>query len=161
MLNLAPKNISWWTLDRYYWNCRPSKEFITSKNLRSSFLNRDWHCRCFYCLLGRKISVSKNSTWDCHSKLINPRWAPLLQTPPFPEYVSGHSVVSSAAALVLTQYFGDNQAFVDNTETLLDYLYENFNPFSRLLGKLLYLVYMEDSFSRWYWTRNLVRRAGR
>ncbi|MBL9181075.1 MAG: vanadium-dependent haloperoxidase [Verrucomicrobiaceae bacterium] len=33
-------------------------------------------------------------------------WEPLLVTPPHPEYVSGHSGVSSAAATVLEHYFG-------------------------------------------------------
>lgn len=47
---------------------------------------------------------------------IDESWRPLLQTPPFPEYPSGHSVVSGAAATVLTKLYGDNFAFVDDTE---------------------------------------------
>jgi hypothetical protein len=47
---------------------------------------------------------------------IDESWRPLLQTPPFPEYPSGHSVVSAAAAVVLTRLFGENFAFTDNTE---------------------------------------------
>jgi len=43
-------------------------------------------------------------------------WSPLLQTPPFPEYTSGHSVISSAAAVILTHLFGDQFAFTDDTE---------------------------------------------
>lgn len=43
-------------------------------------------------------------------------WQPLLQTPPFPEYLSGHSVISTAAAAVLTDQFGANFRFVDSTE---------------------------------------------
>jgi len=39
-----------------------------------------------------------------------------LQTPPFPEYTSGHSVVSGAASEVLTSIFGDNFYFEDTTE---------------------------------------------
>lgn len=45
------------------------------------------------------------------------RWRPILQTPPFPEYTSGHSVISRASAVVLTGYFGDNFDFVDSSET--------------------------------------------
>jgi hypothetical protein len=48
--------------------------------------------------------------------LLDPRWRPLLQTPPFPEYVSGHSVVSSASAQVLTAIFGPKFSFTDDTE---------------------------------------------
>lgn len=50
------------------------------------------------------------------NNLIDPKWEPLLQTPPFPEYTSGHSVISSAAAVSLTRLYGDNFAFTDTTE---------------------------------------------
>jgi hypothetical protein len=68
------------------------------------------------------------SCWDekYRSKVIRPEtyinqyideaWTPLLQTPPFPEYTSGHSVISSSAAVTLTKLFGDNFAFSDSTE---------------------------------------------
>jgi hypothetical protein len=46
--------------------------------------------------------------------VIDPAWTPLLVTPPFPEYTSGHSVQSAAAAQVLTDLLGD-VAFVDRT----------------------------------------------
>lgn len=46
---------------------------------------------------------------------IEPEWVSHLQTPPFPEYTSGHSVISSAAAEVLTGLFG-NVPFHDNSE---------------------------------------------
>lgn len=48
---------------------------------------------------------------------VDQRWRPLLQTPPFPEYTSGHSVISRASAVVLTGYFGDNFDFIDSSET--------------------------------------------
>jgi hypothetical protein len=47
-------------------------------------------------------------------RLIDPGWTPLLITPPFPEYTSGHSVQSGAAAQVLTDLFGP-LAFTDRT----------------------------------------------
>ena len=47
---------------------------------------------------------------------IDQSWMPLLQTPPFPEYTSGHSVVSAAAAVILTKMFGDNFSYTDSTE---------------------------------------------
>ena len=49
-------------------------------------------------------------------KLIDRNWSPLLQTPPFPEYTSGHSVISTTAATILTHLFGDNFSFTDDTE---------------------------------------------
>lgn len=46
---------------------------------------------------------------------LDPTWQPALQTPPFPEYPSGHSVISTAAAEVLTDLYGD-LAYVDDVE---------------------------------------------
>jgi hypothetical protein len=51
---------------------------------------------------------------------IDPNWWPLLQTPPFPEYTSGHSVISAASAEVLEKAVGRGFAFTDTTE--LEYL---------------------------------------
>jgi hypothetical protein len=53
------------------------------------------------------------------NRQINQNWRPTLQTPPFPEYTSGHSVISSSSQVILTHLFGDNFAFEDSTE--LDY----------------------------------------
>jgi PAP2 superfamily len=42
----------------------------------------------------------------------DPGWTPLLATPNHPEYTSGHSSASSAAATVLADYFGDETPFM-------------------------------------------------
>jgi hypothetical protein len=47
-------------------------------------------------------------------------WAPYIETPPFPEYPSGHSVVSAAAAEVLTRLFG-TVAFIDETHLMFNH----------------------------------------
>jgi hypothetical protein len=48
-------------------------------------------------------------------KVIDPKWEPILNTPPFPEYPSGHSTVSGAMDAVLTAFFGEDYAFEDKT----------------------------------------------
>jgi hypothetical protein len=48
-------------------------------------------------------------------KVIDKTWEPVLITPPFPEYPSGHSTQSGAAAEVLTAFFGENFGFEDKT----------------------------------------------
>jgi len=50
------------------------------------------------------------------NKYIDEAWEPTLQTPPFPEYPSAHSVISNAAAVVLTDLFGPDFAYADSTE---------------------------------------------
>lgn len=44
-------------------------------------------------------------------------WVPLLTTPPFPSYTSGHSTFSGAAAQLLTQVFGENFAFTSTMDS--------------------------------------------
>jgi hypothetical protein len=53
----------------------------------------------------------------------------VLQTPPFPEYTSGHSVISNAASETLTSLFGDNFHFVDSTEVAFGLPVREFNSF--------------------------------
>lgn len=62
-------------------------------------------------------------------KLIDPTWTPFLQTPPFPEYLSGHSVISTAAAVILTHYFGDNFAYTDTVEERFNLKARSFKSF--------------------------------
>ena len=50
------------------------------------------------------------------NKYIDPNWKPFLQTPPFPEYTSGHSIISTAAATVLEHIYGSQTPFKDSTE---------------------------------------------
>ncbi len=62
-------------------------------------------------------------------KWLDPYWQPFLQTPPFPEYTSGHSVISTSVATVLTHLFGNNFAFTDNTENEFGLPSRNFKSF--------------------------------
>ena len=48
----------------------------------------------------------------------DPSWTPLLVTPNFPEYVSGHATVSPSAAVVLSAFFGNYAEFILTSETL-------------------------------------------
>jgi membrane-associated phospholipid phosphatase len=80
-------------------------------------------------------------------------WLPLLQTPPFPEYTSGHSVISTAAATVLTDQFGPAFAFSDSTELEFGLPVRSFTSFeqaaseaaiSRLYGGIHYRMAIEE-----------------
>jgi len=105
------------------------------------------------------------SSWDekYRSALVRPEtvinryvdeaWEPMLQTPPFPEYTSGHSVISNAAAAVLTDVFGDDFAFSDSTELEYGLPVRSFGSFaeaaaeaaiSRLYGGIHYRRAIEE-----------------
>ncbi|MBL7774949.1 MAG: hypothetical protein JNK89_03055, partial [Saprospiraceae bacterium] len=45
---------------------------------------------------------------------IDPNWVPLLNTPPYPDYNSGSSVMAGSASTVLIKAFG-NVGFTDRT----------------------------------------------
>lgn len=66
-----------------------------------------WNSKYYWSLLRPETYINK---------YMDVSWQPYLQTPPFPEYISGHSVISSAAATVLTRIYGDNVPFKDSTE---------------------------------------------
>ncbi|GAB3017661.1 hypothetical protein GCM10027185_12780 [Spirosoma pulveris] len=87
------------------------------------------------------------------NRYINVRWQPLLQTPPFPEYTSGHSVISTAVAELLTYLIGDNFSFTDNTEVIFELPERRFTSFrqaaseaaiSRLYGGIHYRDAIEN-----------------
>ncbi|HKA08813.1 MAG TPA: FG-GAP-like repeat-containing protein [Gemmataceae bacterium] len=60
----------------------------------------------------RPITAIQNATSDGNDQTIpDDTWEPLLTTPPFPEYTSGHSTFSGAASTILASYFGANRAF--------------------------------------------------
>lgn len=84
---------------------------------------------------------------------MDPNWNPLLQTPPFPEYPSGHSVITSAAATVLENIFGNQIAFLDTTELIYLGMQRNFLSIkaaadeagiSRLYGGIHYRAAIEE-----------------
>jgi len=104
------------------------------------------------------------SCWDekYRSNLIRPEsyinayidenWKPMLQTPPFPEYTSGHSVISTASAVVLTAMFGESFSFVDTSEIEYGLPARTFKSFSeacdeaalsRLYGGIHYMPAIE------------------
>lgn len=122
------------------------------------------------------------SVWDekYRSNLVRPEtvinahldegWAPLLQTPPFPEYTSGHSGISTAAATVLTDQFGEGFAFVDSTEVAYGLPVRSFSSFSqaaaeaaisRLYGGIHYRMAIEEGVSQGRMVGELVVRRVR
>lgn len=63
------------------------------------------------------------------NRYMDHNWQPILQTPPFPEYPSAHSVISTASASVLDYMFGKNFSFTDNSEELFGLKPRSFTSF--------------------------------
>lgn len=122
-----------------------------------------------YALTSIALADGFISCWDekFRSNLIRPEtiineyideeWLPLLQTPPFPEYTSGHSVISNAAAVALTSVFGEDFSFDDTTEEKYGLTVRSFDSFidaseeaaiSRLYGGIHYMPAIENGVTQ-------------
>jgi hypothetical protein len=87
------------------------------------------------------------------NEYINPRWRTYLQTPQFPEYPSGHSVVSGTVATIMTNYFGGPRAFSNENITPSGMRERSFTSFwaaaneaaiSRMYGGIHYRAAIEN-----------------
>lgn len=122
-----------------------------------------------YALTAVSLADAFISCWDekYRSNVIRPEtvinrylddaWMPLLQTPPFPEYPSGHSVISSAASVTLNALFGNEFDFVDSTEVQYGLPARSFTSFSqaaeeaaisRLYGGIHYMPAITSGFKQ-------------
>ncbi|MBO9205198.1 MULTISPECIES: vanadium-dependent haloperoxidase [Niastella] len=70
----------------------------------------------FICCWDEKYRSNRIRPETAIRKYIDPTWVPVLQTPPFPEYLSGHSVISACSATILTHFFGNNFSYTDSVE---------------------------------------------
>ena len=87
------------------------------------------------------------------NRLIDPNWLPYIQTPPFPEYTSGHSVISSASAAILTDLIPQPYSYVDSSEMYIGIPARSFKSFreaaseaslSRFYGGIHYLPSLDN-----------------
>ena len=122
----------------------PGAHWIGIAKIASMKTNSDFD-KTVYAYTKTSIAIADAfiSCWDekYRSNLIRPEtlinqhidenWKPILQTPPFPEYTSGHSVVSGAAATALTNIFGDDFAFDDDTEVAYGLPIRSFSSFNK------------------------------
>lgn len=162
---------SFWDCNPFYLNSQGHLNFATKKlspgghwisiaGQAAEIAGADWPTTVSaYLLTSMALFDGFISCWDekYRSQLIRPetvinayideRWRPLLQTPPFPEYTSGHSVISTAAAEVLGSIFGYKFDFNDHTEVAYGLPVRHFSSFraaadeaaiSRLYGGIHY-----------------------
>jgi membrane-associated phospholipid phosphatase len=83
----------------------------------------------------------------------DPTWTSLITTPPFPEYTSGHSTFSGAAAAVLSRFYGTPRVPFSTTSDALPGVVRDFSGFleaareaalSRLYGGIHFRSANED-----------------
>lgn len=89
------------------------------------------------------------------NKHLDDGWNPILETPLFPEFPSGHSTVSMVAADLLSNLYGANYTFTDSTQFQycgINKMFNSFNEaakdagYSRYYGGIHYLEAIEAGF---------------
>jgi hypothetical protein len=101
-----------------------------------------WDAKYEYNLWRPVTAIRQADTDNNPNTTADPQWQPLLTTPPFPEYMSGHSTFSGAADAVMSSVFGSDFGFVDRGDRSVNSLrtYQNFSEaadesgISRLYG---------------------------
>lgn len=155
-----------------FWSCDPGKSSTPaghSFSIMSQVLEKKNASLGMAAEAFAKLGVALNDAFICcwrdkfRYNLIRPvsyinqnidaNWKPLLSTPPFPEYASGHSVQSAAAATIMASYFGNELTFEDHTNDVKGMKPRKFDRFSdfaveagmsRMYGGIHYRKGMEE-----------------
>jgi hypothetical protein len=94
-----------------------------------------WEAKYHYVTWRPVTAIPLADTDGNPSTTADPSWTPLLTTPNFPEYPSGHSTVSGAAATVLASFFGNGTSFSLESDVLLG-VTRTFSSFSAALDEV-------------------------
>ncbi|MEG4073905.1 phosphatase PAP2 family protein [Microcoleus sp. Pol14C2] len=106
-----------------------------------------WDAKYEYNLWRPVTAIRQADTDNNPATTADPLWTPLLTTPPFPEYTSGHSTFSGAADTVMSSVFGSDYGFGDRGDRSVNTLrtFENFSEaadesgMSRLYGGIHFM----------------------
>jgi hypothetical protein len=63
-------------------------------------------------------------------------WKPLFDTPPFPDFPSGHSTIAGSFGEILEDFFGNNYPFTDHTYDYLGMKPRSYNSFQELVEEI-------------------------
>ncbi|WP_293146749.1 MULTISPECIES: phosphatase PAP2 family protein [unclassified Microcoleus] len=114
-----------------------------------------WDAKYQYNLWRPVTAIRQAETDNNPNTTADPLWAPLITTPPFPEYTSGHSTFSGAAEPVMNAVFGSDFGFADKGDKTVNSLrtYENFaqaadeSGMSRIYGGIHFMTANVDGLS--------------
>ena len=77
-----------------------------------------WDSKYFYELWRPFHAIRLAGTDNNPATIPDPAWTPLIVTPPYPEYYSGHQSLDRTSATVLIAYFGDSTPIETTSESL-------------------------------------------
>ncbi len=105
--------------ERHHFGLLQTARLLAQVNLAmSDAIIGCWDAKYTY-VSWRPITAIRLADTDGNPETVaDPTWTPLLVTPPFPGYPSAHSCASSAAARVLSHYFGEDTAITVTNDAL-------------------------------------------
>lgn len=114
-----------------------------------------WDAKYQYNLWRPVTAIHQADTDNNPETTADPLWTPLLTTPPFPEYTSGHSTFSGAADPVMSSVFGSDYGLADRGDRTINTLrtFENFSEaadesgMSRIYGGIHFMSANVDGLS--------------
>lgn len=114
-----------------------------------------WDAKYKYELWRPVTAIRQADTDNNPNTTADTQWTPLLVTPPFPEYISGHSAFSGAAEPVLNSVFGSDFGFADKGDKSVNSVrtFENFaeaadeSGISRIYGGIHFMSANADGLS--------------
>lgn len=89
-----------------------------------------WDCKYRFDFWRPVTAIREAARLNNPALVADPNWLPLLPTPPFPSYTSGHSSFSGSAAAALTAFFGTDEVRFATTSEGLAGVTRVFNRFS-------------------------------
>jgi membrane-associated phospholipid phosphatase len=95
-----------------------------------------WEAKYYYVAWRPVTAIRLADTDGNPATIADPSWTPLLITPAHPEYPSGHSTISAAAATVLAHYFGKNSSFMVDSDVMTGVV-RSFPNFSAALAEIV------------------------
>jgi membrane-associated phospholipid phosphatase len=94
-----------------------------------------WEAKYHYVFWRPVTAIPLADTDGNPATMADPSWMPLFATPNHPEYPSGHSTVSGAAAVVLASFFGEKRHFTMDNDLLIG-VTRSFRSFTQALDEV-------------------------
>ena len=89
-----------------------------------------WDCKYAFDFWRPVTAIRAAATDGNDATTADTTWTPLIATPPFPSYTSGHSTFSSAGAAILADFYGNDAIAFSTSDDDLPGVVRSFSSFS-------------------------------
>lgn len=96
-----------------------------------------WESKYVYNFWRPQAAIARGAEDGNDATVGDPAWRPYLDTPPHPDYVSGHTANSGAMAFVLSEIFGDTPGYVIEARSTTAPLIRNWQTFSEGIDEVI------------------------